>query len=498
MPVYRVLHVEDSATDAALIERTLRRGGIDAEIHRVMTKADFITALEPGGWDAVLSDCELPGFSGAEALHLTRWRNRALPFIVVSGAVGEEEAAGLIRLGANDFVSKTNLVRLPVTLIREIRDSAARAERRQLWERLELMSMAVTQSASMVIITDAGGVIQYVNPKFTEISGYRLDELAGCTPRTLKSGLAAAETYASLWRTIKDGRSWHGDLINRRKDGTLYYASVSIGPVVNAEGFITHFVGIQEDVTARKRAEVELIAAKEAAERANQAKTVFLSHMSHELRTPLTAILGYSEMMEEEIAGPLGDVYQSYANCVSKGGRHLLSIIDELLDLSCIELGNYKVALVELDLAALVDECIAMTLPQAKTKGLTLAYRRPEPMTVRTDGRALRQVLTNLIGNSIKYTADGGTIAVTIERSGESVMLRVQDDGQGIPADQMDAVFEPFHRVNPMQADPSRGVGLGLAICRRVVGLLGGRVWIESTLGIGTTAIVALDGQIRN
>ena len=492
MTSYRVLHIEDAASDAALIARALRRGGVEVQLHRVVAETDLLAALERGGWDAVISDFELPGFNGIRSLELVRRHSHTIPFIVVSGAVGEEAAAEMIRKGADDFVSKHNLDRLAVTLIREIRDSAARAERRAITERLQLMSMAVTHSASMVLITDAEGVIQYVNPKFTEISGYRPEELTGATPRVLKSGFATLETYQDLWRTIKAGRAWHGEMIDRRKDGCLYYVSASISPVIDERGAITHFVSIQEDITARKRAEVELIAAKEAAERANQAKTVFLSHMSHELRTPLTAILGYSEMIAAEVAGPLSPQYLTYANTVFDGGRHLLSIIDELLDLTCIELGNYRIVRQLIDLAALVSQSVAMTMPQAIAKGLNLDFAAPSPITLYSDERALRQVMTNLIGNAVKYTPAGGAITVGITAGDDEVVVTVQDSGKGIPAAQMEQVFEPFHQVDPMRADPSRGVGLGLAICRRITELLGGRIWLDSTEGVGTTAFVAL------
>lgn len=370
-------------------------------------------------------------------------------------------------------------------------------EAKRAEEALRTLSRAVEQSPVSVVITDPRGDIDYVNPKFVEVCGYTLDEVQGLNPRFLKSGLTPDAVYKDLWQTITAGGTWEGELQNRRKNGETYWEAATISPIRSPDGVILHFLAVKEDITARKQAEAELRAAKQAAEEANHAKTVFLSHMSHELRTPLTAVLGYTEMMAGQLAGPLPPQYNDFVAAISDSGRHLLSIIDEVLDISRIELGSYRLSPAPCDLSAIIRECASMLQPQCVAKGIELAIRDGGGCPVETDSRAVRQVLLNLLGNSVKYTESGGCISVTLESSGEeSLRVVVGDSGLGIPADKITTIFEPFQRVDPHHADPSRGVGLGLAICRRIAGLLGGSVDIASTAGEGTTATVILPRKI--
>ncbi|TAN75100.1 MAG: PAS domain-containing sensor histidine kinase, partial [Magnetospirillum sp.] len=362
----------------------------------------------------------------------------------------------------------------------------------------EMLRLLLDSVAEGIYGMDDKGAVTFVNSAAARLTGWTPGELQGVRiheviHHTHADGTPFPATECPVHNTLLDGTVCKvaGDVF-WRKDGTSLSVEYTATPV-RRDNAITGTVTVFRDVTERLMAEAELVAAKEAAERANQAKTVFMSHMSHELRTPLNAILGYSEILADGLVDPADPAARSYADNIRQSGLHLLSIIDELLDITRIELGNYKIAPAEFDLPAMVEECITMARPQAKAKGLKLIFRHPPPIPLRSDRRALRQVLLNLIGNSVKYTASGGTIIMAVERHSDSVVVRVSDNGQGIPADQLEAVFEQFHRVDPLRADASRGVGLGLAICRRIMGLLGGRIWIESSPGLGTTAFVALD-----
>lgn len=365
-------------------------------------------------------------------------------------------------------------------------------ESKRAEEALRTLSRAIEQSPVSVVITDPRGNIDYVNPKFVEVCGYTLDEVRGLNPRVLKSGLTPEGVYAELWRTISAGGTWEGEMQNRKKNGELFWERASISPIRSPDGSILHYLAVKEDITARKAAEDALVAALQAAEDANRAKTVFLSHMSHELRTPLTAVLGYAEIMTSEMAGPLPPYHADFVAAIGDSGRHLLSIIDEVLDISRIELGSYRITATPSDPAAIIDECVGMLRPQciAKDIGLDLEADRGTPLV--TDSRALRQVVINLLGNAVKYTEAGGHISVRLARGAEGVRITVADTGCGIPADKLSQIFEPFQRVDPLRADPARGVGLGLAICRRIAELLGGAIAIQSKPGKGTTVTVTL------
>ncbi|ARJ67242.1 histidine kinase [Magnetospirillum sp. ME-1] len=365
-------------------------------------------------------------------------------------------------------------------------------ESKRAEEALRTLSRAVEQSPVSVVITDPRGNIDYVNPKFVQVCGYTLDEVRGLNPRLLKSGLTPDSVYAELWRTISAGGTWEGEMQNRRKSGELFWERASISPIRSPDGAILHFLAVKEDITARKAAEDALVTALQAAEDANRAKTVFLSHMSHELRTPLTAVLGYTEIMTSEMAGPMPPYHAEFIAAIGDSGRHLLSIIDEVLDISRIELGSYRISVAPCDLAAIARECAGMLRPQCIAKDIGLEMEMAESVPLVTDSRAVRQIVINLLGNAIKYTEAGGRISVRLDGDAGETRITVEDTGCGIPADKLSRIFEPFQRVDPLRADPARGVGLGLAICRRIAELLGGSVAIQSEPGRGTTVTVTL------
>jgi signal transduction histidine kinase len=294
---------------------------------------------------------------------------------------------------------------------------------------------------------------------------------------------------------ISSGGTWEGELQNRKKNGDLFWERAAISPIRASDGTVIQFVAVKEDISARKQAEADIHTAWQAAEEANRAKTVFLSHMSHELRTPLTAVLGYAEIMDIEAAGPLPPAYAEYVDNIVVSGRHLLSIIDEVLDISRIELGSYRIEPANLDLAAIAAECVAMMRPQCAAKGIAVSMASAEPVVIRSDDRALRQILINLLNNAVKYTETGGSISLAVGFTPEGcAIVTLTDTGCGIPPEKLGRIFEPFQRADPMRADPARGVGLGLAICQRIINLLGGTIRIESELGLGTTATVVLPG----
>jgi len=357
---------------------------------------------------------------------------------------------------------------------------------------LRTLSRAIEQSPASVIITDPKGDIEYVNSKFHAVTGYGLDEVRGKNPRMFQSGLTPVETYREIWRTILAGETWNGDLRNRRKNGELYWEHASISPIWSSDGTVLHFLAVKEDITPRKKVEADLMAAMRAADEANRAKTVFLSHMSHELRTPLTAVLGYAEMMSLGLRGPIPPEYDEDIIAIKGGGGHLLSIIDEILDITRIELGGYRIAFTETDLTALCRECVAMLRPQCEAKDIRIAMTGAPTSMVRSDGKALRQIVINLLGNAVKYTQTGGSIQVSVLPRDDGAAITVADTGCGIPAEKLEHIFEPFQRVDPLLADPTRGVGLGLAICRRIIDLLGGAIAITSEPGRGTTVSVTV------
>jgi len=255
----RCLIVEDSADDAQLMLRSLRDSGYTVSSERVDTPEAMRTALEQGSWDIIISDYNMPRFSGRAALELLQSTGQDLPFIVVSGTIGEDLAVETMRAGAHDYVMKDRLMRLGPAVARELGEAAKRRQHRQAERTLHLQVAALTAAGNAIVITDRQGNIEWVNPAFTTLTGYTLDEALGKNPRDLvKSDAHDAAFYQELWATILSGRVWRGEMVNRRKDGTLYHEKLNISPVRDPDGAITHFIAIKQDLTERKRAELAL------------------------------------------------------------------------------------------------------------------------------------------------------------------------------------------------------------------------------------------------
>jgi PAS domain S-box-containing protein len=254
----QVLIVEDLQTDAELLVRELQRFGYQVTYQRVDNARALREALAQPGWDIVLSDYAMPHFTGLKALEVVKASGLDLPFILVSGTVGEAVAVEAMRAGAQDYLGKDRLARLAPAVARELRDAEVRRARRQSEDQVRQWSHAVHQAPVSIVITDTAGKIEYVNPKFTEVTGYTLEEVKGQNPRILKSGETPAEEYRKLWAAISTGHEWRGEFHNRKKNGELFWESVSISSIRDAAGKITHYLAAKEDITERKRAEEKI------------------------------------------------------------------------------------------------------------------------------------------------------------------------------------------------------------------------------------------------
>ena len=250
----RILFVEDSESDALLIARALRKDGLAHESVRVESAAAMESSMATGVWDVVLCDCQMPQFSAESALEIWKRGGGDRPFIVVSGAIGEEEAVALLKAGAADFIRKEHLGRLVPALERELADAEERARRREAEQSLHRFSTVVDQSPAAVMITDTNGNIEYVNKKFTEILGYEPDEVLHRNPRMFSSGHTSRQEYQRLWETILAGGEWHGEFRNRKRNGEFVWESAYIAPIRGDNGTITHFLAIKEDITKTKEA----------------------------------------------------------------------------------------------------------------------------------------------------------------------------------------------------------------------------------------------------
>ena len=611
-----ILHLEDNPEDAELVQSALKRGNVNFEYFWVANERDYIHALENQKIDLILSDYHLPDYNGSEALLFAKDNFPHLPFIFLSGTMGEEVAVESLLNGATDYVLKNKMERLVSAINRAFKEAQEKIKLRKLerdlqrseenfrrsisespfgirivssdgntvyanrafldiyefssleefintpakdrytkesyfqhqkrkekrfeghevfdyeisivrkneeirhvkvlrkevlWnesihyqvinqdittqrdaeDKLRKLSKAVEQSPEVICITDPDGIIEYVNPKTLELTGYTEDELIGENPRIFSSGEKPKEEYAQLWKTIKSGNVWNGELHNKKKNGDFYWESAIISPIFDDLGSITHYLGIKEDITAKKQLLDELIAAKEKAEESERLKSAFLANMSHEIRTPMNGILGFAGLLKEPNLS--GDEKQEFIEIIEKSGARMLNIIDQIVDISKIEAGLMEVHIRDTNINEQIEYIYKFFKSEIEGKGLKLIHNVSFPekeLIISTDKEKIYAILINLVKNAIKYSFEGtiefGYNLVVINNR-TTLQFFVKDTGIGIPKERQEAIFERFIQADIGDKRAYQGAGLGLAIAKYYVEMLNGEIWVESIEGKGST-----------
>jgi len=359
-------------------------------------------------------------------------------------------------------------------------------------EEAKKLSTAVVQSPAAIIITDKDGLIEYVNPKFEEVTGYSFEEVEGKKLGILKSGFHPRAYYQELWATITSGKIWQGEFYNRKKNGQLYWESARIAPIFSADGEITHFLGVKEDITEKKQMIEDLIAAKERAEESDRLKSSFLNNISHEIRTPLNGIIGFIELLTAP--GTTMEELQEYIEVIKDCGYQLIDVVTETVNYSMIESGQEKAVYRMFDVNRMINNLYRQY--EEKNKNPEVNFLLVNSISeaekeVLTDETKLKQIINNLLSNAFKFT-EKGEVSLMCERRENELYFRVSDTGIGIAPENHEFIFEKFTKVESDKSQLFRGTGLGLAICKAYTELLNGRIRVESELGKGTVFHVTI------
>lgn len=457
--------------------------------------------------DMILLDIRMPDMDGFEVCRRLKEdsASKNIPVIFMTAQTDAVDKVKGFELGAVDYITKP--VQVEDVLIRITTHLTICHLQQSLLEKNELLkqevvkyqyvegelrkfSRAVEQSGNAILITNIKGYIEFVNPTFSFQTGYTEEEVLGQNPRILKSGKQSKDFYQKMWTTLHEGHVWKDELLNKRKNGELYWALDTISPIKDKMGEITHYISIQEDISERKKAEIKLEeaiktseTAKIEAETANHAKSAFLANMSHELRTPLNGILGYTQILHREHS--LSTKQKDNVQIIQRCGEHLLILINDILDLSKIEASKLELIPKDFFFSGFLKDIIDLFIMRATQKEIKLVYEPTSqlPVSVHADEKRLRQVLLNLLSNAIKFTQEG-SVVFTVHYASSSCYFDIKDSGKGIASDHLEQIFLPFQQV----ADQSyqEGTGLGLSISKRLVTLMGGTLQVESTLNSGS------------
>jgi PAS domain S-box-containing protein len=623
-PTCRVLHLDGDAAQAAGYRAHLEQAGIAvATVTDPLLAMDVLRQFAP---DLILLDVDMPHGSGLELASVIRRHEEfaTIPILFLTTERDMDKTLAAFNLDTDDFLAKPvapwhllGALQARIKRARSVRRGTV--ELRASVRELETLEFALDQHA-IVSMADAAGDITYVNNKFCHVSGFAREELLGKNHRLVKSGAHDQDLYDQLWATIASGRVWHGELQNRKKDGTPYWVETTIVPVLDdfgvpqryvsirteitrlkqaeaalrtseerlqrsqsyanigtwdwdittgelywseriaplfggpqghlettyesflnavhpddrqyvidsvdacvgqgaqydiehrvvwpdgtvhwvkesgnvvraADGTPLHMLGVVQDITRRKLAEEELILAREEAERANRAKSEFLSSMSHELRTPMNVILGFGQLLEADTATPLAPSQKEDVQQILKAGGHLLTLINEVLDLARIESGKIDLSIESVCAADVLQECTDLVEPLARQRGIRIVNEVAAFFNVQADRTRLRQALINLLSNAVKYNRENGTIRCAAWRTPEGlVRIGISDTGVGLTAAQQQGLFQAFNRLGA-ENSAVEGTGIGLALTRDLVELMGGKVGVESVVGEGSTFWIEL------
>lgn len=341
---------------------------------------------------------------------------------------------------------------------------------------------AIDQSANVVIITDIEGNIEFINKKFTEITGYDIDDAFNQNPRFLKSGEHDDSFYKEMWKTIMAGQVWQGELINKRKNGELYWDKSTITPVFDLTGNIINFIAIKEDVTEIKKNKEELIKAKEMAEKASSLKSIILGNLSHELRTPLNGIIGGLQILDlnEE------DENKQVVDIIKKSAERLNDSIGLILELSKIQNDNTDIELEEIDITDYLKSLKYTYEVQCARKKIDFILDVPkESQFIKINTALFNQMMHQLMQNSLKFTKKG-KIELGVKRNNDKIVIYLHDEGEGIPKEKLDVIFDEFRQVSEGINRKYEGLGLGLTFVSKIVDIFNGKIDIESELNEGT------------
>ena len=486
----RVLIVEDSEDDAALLARELKRGGLDATIERVESETEMRAALARGRWDLVIADYTLPGFGAPAALGVLKDQQLDLPFIIVSGTIGEETAVSAMKAGAHDYFMKGNLARLVPVIQRELREAAERQRHTQVSEALDRerdYSRLLLEGANALVVgLDTTGRVTLFNSAAEALTGYRRTDVRG---RNWFDVFAPRERYPEAWkefaRVLRSGQSGDSEtpIVTAGGDErVIAWRTTALRDTAAMTGVLAFGI----DVTERKLAEAQRVALEQMARRSEKlaALGTLAAGLAHELNNPIGIITSRIELMLEDAGAALPEPIREDLGVLHRHAQRVARIASGLLSFARQSSGERM----PVDLNHVVEETLLLAERQMTKQGITVETRlAPDLPLVLGDANTLQQVLLNLVTNAWDAVERDGR--VTIETSVAAgtrgtVRLVVADTGRGIEPEMLPRIFDPFFSTKP------KGTGLGLAITDGIVREHGGTIDVESAPRRGTRFVL--------
>lgn len=374
-------------------------------------------------------------------------------------------------------------------------------ERKNTEEEFKRLALVAQKTQNVVLLTNAEDRVIWVNESFTKMFGYTFEEVIGKLPGdVLRGPLTDAKTGEEIGRAFKNHQQRSFEIFNYKKDGQGFWVNLAIAPILADDNTLEGYIGIVSDLTERKQFEEELAQARDAALESAKLKSHFLANMSHEIRTPMNGVIGMTELLLET---ELDEEQRSCAEIVNSSADTLLKLINDILDFSKIESGKLNIENIDFNLQDTVKEVFEMFSEKAKQKNIKLSFDIEQDVSLHLKGdpHRLGQILTNLIGNALKFTQDGHVLLRVISEGRQDdgrtqIRFSLSDTGIGIPDDFQNRIFNPFTQADGSMTRKYGGTGLGLSICKQLVELMEGEIGHESQVGVGTTFRFTIPYQV--
>jgi len=359
--------------------------------------------------------------------------------------------------------------------------------------KLKVLSSAVEHSPAPILITNIQGEIDYVNPKFEDVTGYRYDEIVGQKHAVLRSNYTKDDRYDQLWQAVTSGKEWQGELLHRRKNGELFWARVWIAPVFRDDGTMAHLVAIKEDITEHKEKREAMEIMLDEYARSNAALERFAYVTSHDLQEPVRSILSFSQLLDRRYRENLAPEAKDYLDYITQGAHRISDLVQALLDYGHIASSTKPFAPVSVkDIGMAAQAALHKAILDTKAD---ICWEGDE--IIQGDKDQLILLFQNILRNALTFVVPEVTpkIRITLKKDLPFIQIAIQDNGIGIEPLYQERIFEIFQRLHNQEVFP--GKGIGLAVCKRIVERHGGKIWVEKAAGQGTVFVFTLPAGLN-
>jgi PAS domain S-box-containing protein len=484
------LLLEDVKRDAEFLEEILTDNGFDLEMDLVDNEADFISNLKRHNYDIIYADFTLPAFNGQAALEVTKKMCPNIPFICISGTIGEDRAVELLKQGATDYVLKDRMERVPMATKRALEAASQlnkfRETEIELQTNRRLLQSIINNALDSIYIKDINGKYLLFNYAAEKTFGVKESDVIGKDDSFIFSEAHVQMVKEIDKKVIESGVPYTYEDSITSPDGIVRVFQTIKCPMYDDFGNATGLFGIARDITERKNLEYVLTEAKEKAEDSNRLKTAFLNNISHEIRTPMNAIIGFSDFLKTPEL-PI-DKRIEYIDIISTNCYQLLDIINDIVITASLASGQVKLNISRFNINIICENLYSQFEPKAQLKNIVLDYVCPfndSDAYIRSDEIKLTHILSCLINNAVKFTKQGN-INFGYTLKGDELEFYIEDTGIGISPEKQELIFERFRQAERSTAYEFGGTGLGLTISKGYVELLGGKIWLSSNIGKGS------------